>query len=44
VSSIEIPGVQFLDPANAVVVAVKMARGAVKGADAGDDEEEDEEA
>jgi large subunit ribosomal protein L25 len=44
VSSIEIPGVQFLDPANAVVVSVKMARGAVKGADAGDDEEEDEEA
>ena len=42
VNSIEIPGVKFLDPANAVVVAVKMARGAVKGADAGDDEEEDE--
>lgn len=42
VSSIEIPGVKFLDPANAVVVAVKMARGAVKGADAGDDEEEEE--
>jgi hypothetical protein len=30
-----------LDPANAVVVAVKMARGAVKGADAGDDEDEE---
>jgi hypothetical protein len=29
-----------LDPANAVVVSVKMARGAVKGADADDDEEE----
>ena len=42
VSSIEIPGVKFLDPANAVVVAVKMARGAVKGADAGDDDEEEE--
>jgi large subunit ribosomal protein L25 len=42
VSSIEIPGVTFLDPANAVVVAVKMARGAVKGADAGDDDEEEE--
>jgi large subunit ribosomal protein L25 len=42
VNSIEIPGVKFLDPANAVVVAVKMARGAVKGADAGDDEEEEE--
>jgi large subunit ribosomal protein L25 len=44
VNSIEIPGVQFLDPANAVVVSVKMARGAVKGADAGDDEDEEEEA
>lgn len=42
VSSIEIPGVQFLDPANAVVVSVKMARGAVKGADALDDEDEEE--
>lgn len=42
VNSIEIPGVKFLDPANAVVVAVKMARGAVKGADAGDDDEEEE--
>jgi large subunit ribosomal protein L25 len=40
VSAIEIPGVKFLDPANAVVVAVKMARGAVKPAD--DDDEEDE--
>jgi large subunit ribosomal protein L25 len=42
VNSIEIPGVKFLDPANAVVVSVKMARGAVKGADAGDDDEEEE--
>jgi len=42
VSSIEIPGVKFLDPANAVVVSVKMARGAVKPAD--DDDDEDEEA
>ena len=42
VNSIEIPGVTFLDPANAVVVSVKMARGAVKGADAGADEEEEE--
>ena len=42
VNSIQIPGVTFLDPANAVVVSVKMARGAVKGADAGDDEEEEE--
>lgn len=41
VGSVEIPGVKFLDPANAVVVAVKMARGAVKGADAGDEEEEE---
>jgi hypothetical protein len=30
-----------LDPANAVVVAVKMARGAVKPADDDDDEDED---
>jgi large subunit ribosomal protein L25 len=42
VNSIQIPGVTFLDPANAVVVSVKMARGAVKGADAVDEEEEEE--
>ncbi len=42
VKSIEIPGVSFLDPANAVVVSVKMARGAVKPSD--DDDEEEEEA
>ncbi len=42
VGSIEIPGVKFLDPANAVVVSVKMARGAIKPAD--DDDDEDEEA
>ena len=42
VNTIEIPGVHFLDPANAVVVSVKMARGAVKGADAADDEEDEE--
>jgi large subunit ribosomal protein L25 len=42
VKAIDIPGVTFLDPENAVVVSVKMARGAVKGAAA--DEEEDEEA
>jgi large subunit ribosomal protein L25 len=42
VGSIDIPGVKFLDPANAVVVSVKMARGAVKPAD--DDDDEDEEA
>ncbi|MEY3084757.1 MAG: hypothetical protein RL037_937 [Bacteroidota bacterium] len=41
VNSIEIPGVKILDPASAVVVSVKMARGAIKGADAGDDEEEE---
>jgi large subunit ribosomal protein L25 len=41
VNSIEIPGVTLLDPANAVVVSVKMARGAVKGADADDEEEEE---
>jgi large subunit ribosomal protein L25 len=40
VKNIEIPGVTILDPANAVVVSVKMARGAVKGADADDEEEE----
>jgi large subunit ribosomal protein L25 len=42
VKNIEIPGVTILDPANAVVVSVKMARGAVKGADADDEEEEEE--
>lgn len=40
VNSISIPGIIFLDPANAVVVSVKMARGAVKPADENDDEEE----
>jgi large subunit ribosomal protein L25 len=40
VKDIAIEGVNLLDPANAVVVSVKMARGAVKGADADDDEEE----
>jgi large subunit ribosomal protein L25 len=39
VSEIDIPGVKFLDPANAVVVSVKMARGATKPAD--DDEDDD---
>jgi len=38
VNSISIPGITFLDPANAVVVSVKMARGAIKPA-ADDDEE-----
>ena len=41
VKNIEIPGVSILDPANAVVVSVKMARGAVKGADTDDEEEEE---
>jgi len=41
VNSIEIPGVKFLDPANAVVVSVKMARGAVKGADLVDEDEDE---
>ena len=39
--SVEIPGVKFLDPASAVVVSVKMARGATKPADDDDDEEEE---
>ena len=34
VNTINIPGITFLDPANAVVVSVKMARGAVKGEEA----------
>lgn len=38
VNSISIPGITFLDPANAVVVSVKMARGAVKPADDGEEE------
>ena len=41
VKNIEIPGVTILDPASAVVVSVKMARGAVKGADTDDEEEEE---
>jgi large subunit ribosomal protein L25 len=41
VNSINIPGITFLDPANAVVVSVKMARGAVRGAEVeGEGEEE----
>ena len=39
VNSISIPGITFLDPANAVVVSVKMARGAIKPADSDDDDE-----
>lgn len=41
VSNIEIPGVKLLDPANAVVVAVKMARGAVKGSDVNPEDDEE---
>lgn len=41
VSQIETDGLKFLEPENAVVVAVKMARGAAKGSDAYDDEEEE---
>ena len=40
VNSIVIPGITFLDPANAVVVSVKMARGAIKPAEAEDEGEE----
>jgi large subunit ribosomal protein L25 len=39
VSDINPEGIEFLEPANAVVVAIKMARGAA--ADAEDDEEEE---
>ena len=42
VSNIEIPGVKILDPANAVVVSVKVARGAVKGTDVDPDDDEEE--
>ncbi|MCE3296803.1 MAG: ribosomal protein [Crocinitomicaceae bacterium] len=41
VSQIEANGLTFLEPANAVVVAVRMARGAAKGSDAGDDDDEE---
>lgn len=42
VGQIEANGLTFLEPANAVVVSVKMARGAAKGSDADDEEEEEE--
>lgn len=38
IKSLDIPGVKFLDPAGAVVVSVKMARGAVKPVEVDDDE------
>jgi large subunit ribosomal protein L25 len=41
VSEIEANGLKFLEPANAVVVAVRMARGAAKGSDAADEEDEE---
>ena len=40
VNSINLPGITFLDPANAVVVSVKMARGAIKGEETEDDDKE----
>ena len=42
VNSISIPGITFLDPANAVVVSVKMARGAVKPAEIAEDDADTE--
>lgn len=41
VGQIEADGLKFLEPANAVVVSVKMARGAAKGSDGDDDEDEE---
>jgi large subunit ribosomal protein L25 len=41
VGQIEANGLSFLEPANAVVVSVKMARGAAKGSDGDDDEDEE---
>jgi len=40
VGQINIEGLTFLDPQNAVVVAVRMARGAVKDSSDGEEEEE----
>ena len=40
VNSINLPGITFLDPANAVVVSVKMARGAIKGEETEEDDKE----
>ncbi len=42
INSIVLPGLTFLDPANAVVVSVKMARGALKGEELEDDKVETE--
>jgi large subunit ribosomal protein L25 len=41
VSQIDSNDLKFLEPANAVVVSVKMARGAAKGSDADDEVEEE---
>ena len=41
VSQIEADGLKFLEPANAVVVSVKMARGAAKGSDGAEEEDEE---
>jgi len=41
VGQIENSDLKILEPHNAVVVSVKMARGAAKGSDAGDDDEEE---
>lgn len=41
VGQIENSDLKFLEPANAVVVSVKMARGAAKGSDADDEDEEE---
>lgn len=41
VGQIDLPGVKFLDPASAVVVSVRMARGASKAAEGDDDDEEE---
>lgn len=41
VADITRPGVQFLDPANAVLISIKMARGAVADVSADDVEEEE---
>ena len=43
ISCIQIPGVTILDPANAVVVSVKMARNAVEEEEEEEEEEEGEE-
>ncbi|OFZ53600.1 MAG: 50S ribosomal protein L25/general stress protein Ctc [Bacteroidetes bacterium RIFCSPHIGHO2_02_FULL_44_7] len=40
IADLNVPGVTFLEPANAVILSVKMARGAV--ADIADDEDEEE--